>query len=308
LARDLLRAPSLEFEFNINYYYSFLSEKKIKIPRARARGSFSKNSEGKTGLENENEIASVLENLLSQNTSTTKKAAARFWKHQNVPQAPSPTNLDMIKIPAPPQLDPDADEVAWFRAIAKTYTRAYNDRYRQFGNESYTFSRVMRNPRKSRYYKLVVEAARKFIKHEIPPASWIAFSFDVWHEYGGGRDEDDSPPVSWIFSRERVEKRWGWFYAESSRYRGGRILLTNFHKELIHRYDQMRSALSQLPVSASDATINVTVQQFFPDDLYEFLLEKSNAAARKVCEKLNESLRAGDWLWSDDWQIPENLI
>lgn len=239
-----------------------------------------------------------LENMFGSNSKSEEIARDIFLTHPATP--PYPT-LKLIRVPAPPELDQHGSDEDHFRQIASTWTKALEARY---GGRCFVFSKAMRNPKKSKYYKALTKAAQQFVAHEISPAAWIAFSFDVWHEYGK-HPHDDPPPIPWVFDVKRISERRGWFRREAARYRGGRLLFSKAHRELVTRYTHMQSALAGLPIKSTDAEVKQTIEKYFPENLYNDLLNRANAVAEDIQKKLYDCLRSGDWLWSEDWQINE---
>lgn len=205
-----------------------------------------------------------------------------------VPEFPGMDLLEPAVVPSPPKLNPDDPDGSWALALVRAYRGAVQSRYNV---KSGAFRQ--NNVATSKYAKALAEAARKLIEYDIPPASWAAFSLDVWRKYSGEKASAKKPPaLQWVFAAKRIEERHGWYKRESSSYTGGRVLFSKSAKELMTRYQSMR-----LELLHSEDSPGAVVARHFPDGCYERLLRTAREEAQAERRSLSAALARGEWLW-----------
>lgn len=223
-------------------------------------------------------------------TTHAEHAFSQFDPRLDSPEVPEFPGMDLLEpavVPSPPKLNSDDPDGSWCMALVRAYRGAVQSRYKV---RSGAFRQ--NNIATSKYAKGLVEAAKKLLEHDIPPAAWAAFSLDVWRKYGEGKGSEKPPALQWVFAAKRIEERRGWYKAESSSYTGGRVLFGKSAKELFERYQQMRVGLlcTELPVAQ-------VVAQHFPDGLYDRLLRRAREEAQAERTRLKAALAQGEWLW-----------
>jgi hypothetical protein len=234
----------------------------------------------------------------------------RFLLVPGVPRVPTAAFIPNPMVKGPPLLNATTTPVERFRAIARTWTAAFNCRYGPFGKQTFIFTKVLKNPAKifrSRYFKTIQQAAELFIEKEIPPAAWIMYSFDMWHEYYGQHDEDDPPPIFWVLGKKRILEKYGWFCGEAPSYFSGRKLFTSTHYEIIRLFNKMYAHMKTLPLDSTDAEIQAIAELYFPNGLYDRLVAKAIKKTERIQKTLDDLRDKGEWLWNDDWGIPKWL-
>jgi hypothetical protein len=258
------------------------------------------------------DVAGGLTDLFARVGRGSQVAGDKFWKHPGVPRRPSLAELSCPVVPPPQALEPHWSEEQWFRELARLWWNAveaeYGRKYKLRSKPHFGVLRGMKHPARSKYFKLVISAARSFVDHQIAPAAWFGFSFDVWHNYLGN-PKDKPPTIGWVLGEKRLEdsKTRRWFWQETKYFHSRRLLQTRVHKELMLRYSRMQSALSQLPLDSTDPDIVNVVDAHFPDDLYDELKEQSRAQGQKWQGAINQCLLQGEWLWSGNWTIPDRV-
>lgn len=217
--------------------------------------------------------------------------------------------MRVAKVPPPPHLKPEAELDDQVRVVAKTWMRAIDSRYlRLTGQKCGSFMKLLeymrrRNRKKlesSKYYKLLCGAAEWFVEKNVPPAAWIAFMIDVWVDHIDQSDDKTNPPPAMLVLGKKSREKWyGWFRGTQGRYRGGKLLFTDTHRELMRRHDFMRAELYRLPPNCEDRAVKKVVAKYFPDDEYDDLLDAANEEADALQAKLRELRDRGEWLWTD---------
>ena len=207
---------------------------------------------------------------------------------RSVPTYPSSDLIMPAMTPGPPQLDPNAIEVEWADRLAQAYRGAAEA---LTGKRCWVFTRG--DITRSKHYARLVAAARALIEHEIPPAAWASFSFDVWRDYTRS-DKKKPPPVTWVFAEGRIHKNRGWFRSDGAGSgMGGRAIFGETHRALLAQYAQMRW---ELRVTA-DEDVSGVVERFFPGDTYERMVEASLREAEDIQTSLRHRATSGQYLW-----------
>ena len=208
--------------------------------------------------------------------------------HGGVPPFPGPSVLPPAVVPYPPKLDPDESDLGLAKAVLKAYWGACESRFKKR-------SWVLRQPgalAASKQLKSLVAGAKVLLEKGIPPASWAAFSVDVWRKYD---KKSTPPPLAWVFSPNRMEEREGWYREEAGGY-GGRAVFSPAAKELLLRYMAMSRALVLEQVQDEDDVARV-MHKYLPGDAYEFLVAKARIQSKEEQDRLNGAAKRGAWLW-----------
>ena len=207
---------------------------------------------------------------------------------RGVPTYPGSNLIKTATVPHPPQLDPDAKPVEWAERLAQAYRGVAEART---GKRCWVFARG--DITRSKHYNRFVAAARALIEHEIPPAAWASFSFDVWRDHAK-RNVDKPPPVTWVFAENRIHKNRGWFRsAGAGAGMGGRVVLGEKHRALLTRYGQMKWELRLTP----DEEVAEVVERFFPGDTYDRMVEDSLREVEDIQASLRSRAASGQYLW-----------
>lgn len=231
-----------------------------------------------------------------------------------VPPYPGSDVVRLAKVPAPPLLDAERDAEGRAKQLARIYHQAIDARYLRTSKaacgtfwgvlNSISRSKSSRPQReklhRSRYFKMLVAAAEALIEHGIPPAAWISFALDIWQKYDDASRDITQPPMPmYILSPKQIGRWRGWFWSEGGAHLGGKLLFTDTYKELLARYTDLQRDLRALPEAVDQVKIYDTVEQHFPGDDYDVLVETSNAEAKHLQERIREMRRRGEWLWTD---------
>ena len=214
---------------------------------------------------------------------------AHDWKAGGgVPPFPGWSMLPGALTPGPPKLDPDEPDRARALLLVRLY-RACAER--RFKKPSFPLGRV--DVQKSKHYAAILECARALLDHDVAPAAWVAFSFDVWRDHSSAEGAKKAPPLRWVFSASRVSERAGWFASEESSYCGGRAKFGPSHNELIRRHAAMRAESARTSPQEAAA-------KYFPDGLFERLVAEARVESRREQARLREAVARGEWIW-EDW-------
>lgn len=233
-----------------------------------------------------------------------QSAGPADWRRAGTPRYPGVGLIRAAKVRPPPLIEPDWCDLERFEFVAKTWKTAVRSLYAGSSDAEIFIQlfELMRRKkfeklRNSRYFQLLDRAALKFCELGIEPAVWIAFSFEVWRQYGDG-DDRRPPPPRWVFLTERIEERHGWFESVAPRYRGGQVFFSRYHRELYARHSAMRRRLSRLPESAPDSAVQAIVEACFPNNRFALLVDRANEEADRMQAKLDELAARGEWLWT----------
>jgi hypothetical protein len=122
----------------------------------------------------------------------------------------------------------------------------------------------------------LLEVERMLRGRDIPPAAWVAFSFEAWaslHVSGG------PPRPGWVYSASRVAK-WDEFReAATERYLRARLASVPEHRQLCADWHRMWGDLLQARPSSRSGVADI-VERHFPGDAFERRL--TQARGRRV--------------------------
>lgn len=266
----------------------------------------------------ETELMDSMGAMLSRPGARVRRSSSNCIR-PGVPPYPGPDVVRVAKIPAPPLLDPERPAEGRAKQLARIYHQAIDGRYLRSSKAACGVfwpvingvSRAKKSKtalaklHRGRYYKLLVEAADALIEHGIPPAAWIAFVLDIWQKYDDASRDVTVPPLPmYILSASQIHKWRGWFWSEGGGYQGGKLLFTPTHHQLMQKYAEMQRELRSLPDNVDQTEIYTTVDRYFPDDVYDELVDKTNAEAKHLQGRLRAMRRRGEWLWNDSsWEM-----
>ena len=203
-----------------------------------------------------------------------------------VPPYPGPTVCPPALVPPPLELPDDVQglDAAWW--LAKAFRGAVESRYKK---RCWVLPSVVKLE-KSKYLKLLVEAAELLRDYMAPPAAWASFSVDLWrkHEIGKGQ-----PRLNWVYSLKRIEEQHSWGRREG--YISRRAIYPKAAQVLMVRYRCMRVALADVGAQTRQEVQSV-VEQWFPDGLYERLGRAARERAADDQRRINAAAARGDWM------------
>ena len=200
-----------------------------------------------------------------------------------VPKFPDGSVVDPPRVPNPPLLDGTLPDKELAEALTRTYRAVVTART---GKPCWQFARG--DISKSKQFKTLVRAARQLIEHELPPASWLAWSFDKW-EFG---DNTKRAPLNWLLGTKRIEERRGWFRKEMADYGGGRLLPGPQLKELWRAYMAMRADLV-----GSSAPVAEIIDKHFPGRMYRLQVSRARAESAQIQDDMRAKAARGEFLW-----------
>jgi len=139
---------------------------------------------------------------------------------------------------------------------------------------------------------LVVDALSR---RQVPPASWVMFSFDVWQEFGPTGSQRP-PTVMWVFSLGRVVQKHDWFTNWSDKYRGGRTFFATEHLGLVKAWREMWDELLRVkPQTRSE--LGAIVDKHFPGDSFEKRVVSAQGCSRRLERQLLAAIQEGKLVW-----------
>ena len=210
------------------------------------------------------------------------------WLEQNgVPPFPGRSVVQSAVVPHPPKLTAKHvdDNI---RVLGEVYRAAV---YRKYKTKSWVL--VRGEIRNSKHYDSLCEAVALFTEHGISPAAWAEWHMNKWKEWKGGKTP---PPISATYDPAKIQKWRGWF-AKSSKSNGGKAIISESHRHLLHKYRAMRRDIRRVGTGVVLGDILKIVDKHFPDGLYEILVQKSKVEAEAMQFKMEDSIRKGKWIW-----------
>ena len=227
-----------------------------------------------------------------------------------IPPYPGVDVIEPAFLPQPPQLNPKHVEPQHALRIAVGYRCAVEHAYGQcFLFRNATQLTLLAD----KHFPALVEAVPKMLEYKLAPAAWTAFSIEVWRRYVvQGRDrswdstpserrtrKDSPPPVKWVFAGKRLEERTDWFAFVESKFRGGRMVISPAHHELLRRHNAMRADLFELCKSepALLETVQAIVKKHYPDTTVKRLTAKAEEDTLVQQDQWTKDLARGKWLW-----------
>lgn len=147
-------------------------------------------------------------------------------------------------------------------------------------------------------YGVLVKAAQAFIAHDIPPAAWIAWSFDAWKHIARESpklSKSKWPPIAMVFSVARIEEHLSWFSSEERHYSSVRVMYTPSGRELMRKQNELRDRLGYS--DTTDAEVSRIASEIFPGTSHAALVARVVADAANMNADLRRRAMRGDWLW-----------
>jgi hypothetical protein len=225
-----------------------------------------------------------------------------------IPPAPM---LRPAVVPAPPLITADMSKRKSLRLVALGFRSALT--HLRGGAGRMLIEVESRDPDAllhSKYLTTLLGAIPSLIEHKIPPAAWTAFSIMVWDRYivnGEGawnatpsklrRPKSTMPPnPSWVFAEKRLQNRVDWFLWHEAHYRGGRMKISDKHRRLIRRYEQLKRELLSLRDPSAD-DVRFVVSSRLSHQEIERLTKAAQDEYDFAQEELNARALGGEWLW-----------
>jgi hypothetical protein len=233
----------------------------------------------------------------------------------NLPGVPPPPDklklrlgiedLKPVRIPNPPLIDDTLSENHIYKTLCNAYEGAVFSRYKtrpfiNIGKQVDVYDPgseetiKIRDPKLSKLWAPMMEAAHLLKKLEISPFAWAAFSIDVWDDSEAKHGCIGKPPgIRWVWSPNRVRDRNDWFDQRELGYRGGATCFVPSHRELLRKWNMMHNELYRSGMKHSQEI----VERWFPGDKYMQMVEKARKDTQREQARLDERLEMGDWLW-----------
>jgi hypothetical protein len=244
-----------------------------------------------------------------------ERAANPVW---NEPPYPDSQRMGVERTKNPPPLEEGLSKKEMVEILVRVYRGAYESRY---GAPSFVLAKV--DVTKSNHYKLLKNAAQVMLDHDIAPASWIAWSMDVFRaaQKDKGRDPNRTQPsFSFVFSGKRLnEKRW-WFREQMGGYLGGQPQPSPESRDVLRRWNLWNSNWRRLwrgvekrgftkeygePASFSSDDLDTYIHdmkkdlasQHFPGG-WEKWYADAKEANRAYAQRLKRMMTEGKFVWN----------
>lgn len=205
-----------------------------------------------------------------------------------VPRYPGVSVVPPAMVPNPPLLPENVtgkDSVLW---LLKAYRGAIESRYKKR-----CFVLAKGDVTKSKYYRLLLEAANTLRDMEMSPAAWITWSVDFWRQYV---ERPSFPGLAWVFSQKRMADREGWFKHEDGCYSDSRAIYNDYAVELLNRYSKMQGELRRVGTS-NPIAVSEVVQRWFPGNFYAELVQQARDRSAEDQRLMNQQVKRGEYIW-----------
>lgn len=156
----------------------------------------------------------------------------------------------------------------------------------------------------SKHYQILLEASEQLDSLGISPAAWAAWSVNIWMAYA--KQARRPVPVAWVFGKNRIREREGWFRSEQQDYSGGRLVTTDRARAFMRAQAEMRREFSGLSKDCSEAEILSVVSQYFPRG-FDQELQLLKDETKVLEDELLDRLTCGDWIWNPRAKVVDNI-
>lgn len=211
-----------------------------------------------------------------------------------LPPSPAHGLVATVQVPGPALLPADATDAEAVEMLARAYRGAIE---RTFGTPSMLMLRGKLEEHKD--FGRLLLAARLMQAAGIAPAAWVLFSFSVWREHGPKAQRGKhAPPISFVFSKNRLAERVEWFEDQRDRWSGGQMLMAPEHQTLLADYQAMWREL-MLRNPQDRAGVMAIMDCWFPGDAWEQRVALARAQAAELKLRVRERVCAGCVLWDE---------
>ncbi len=204
------------------------------------------------------------------------------------------------RVPSPPPLSVDLNDGEAALRLVRYFRGAVESRT---GEPCFILARC--DVQRSRFFRVLVEAAEVFREQEVPPAAWAAFSCDVWAHYSAKRRK--TPPLNWVFAANRINDRLGWFRREQGSYSGGRLVFPEEHCDLLRRADAVTRligpSLRQEVRSGRKLTVGLVasvgcdlLDEWFPGG-FQAYLDRARSCGERDARRIRVLVDQGEFIW-----------
>ena len=204
--------------------------------------------------------------------------------------------LRQVMVPLPPQLSDELSEDDALELVA----RAYRSAVELFtGKKSHAFRRGnLRNSKHADRLIEFVETMRGLAPEKrISPPHWFLWQMKRWGFTHRGK-QGHAAPVNYVLAAETLRKpsNRGWMRTEMgvTSVRRGVTVVSKEMVDLKRRFGGLRFQILQLGTGASDDAVRAVVEQFFPDDTYQLLMQAAAIAQDRLQERVDHRVAAGD--------------
>lgn len=159
----------------------------------------------------------------------------------------------------------------------------------------------------SKYLQTMLTAIPIMVEYKLAPAAWSLFSIMVWRKYvmtprgwqvvpSRTKTRSIPPNPSFVFSEKRLRERTDWFGFYESHCRGGKLLISDGHRDLVGRYLGLKLALLSLE-GPSETEVREVVNSRLTQATIDRLAKKIQQDYDYKQEELDARVQGGEWLW-----------
>lgn len=197
---------------------------------------------------------------------------------------PYPT-IRTATIPNPPKISETATDEEAAHALAQAYRGAFEARTKQ----PCWAARLPQVVKNKKAWSLLLEVGAMLRDAGVPPAGWVAWSFDVWKSLG---HTSKPPSIAWTFSTKRIGGDLGWYNDEGYDEIGGLLISGPIEKDFARRFMSMQEVAN----CGRGGSAEALVAHYFPEG-YAQALQATHAEAARLREEVTRRLVDGVWLW-----------
>jgi len=218
-----------------------------------------------------------------------------------LPPYPDASTIKPPRIPAPPLLQGDTED-----QLAVTLLRAYKATalvyYGRYRGKHHSRLRTRDLQAEVRALRALRSSSVFYCGKEVRPHIWCKVAFTTWKLYGPRRFRTTTPPIAWVFHKDRYEKL-EWLYVDADEQaRGTRVALTRTHIYLIRRYERLKveliAASRLLGVKLRQGHVENVVDEVLPRRVYRKLVARAREESEQRQMVINDAYEQGDFLWA----------
>lgn len=212
-----------------------------------------------------------------------------------IPAFPGGPDSPIVRLPAPPRLDPTDDDEYMVRALA----RAYRDAARKlWGDGDWLFKGTRGSPRAWRGWKRLVAATKKLIEHDLSPIVWAYWSMQTWLTNKGGKLPKQPPPMTVVFSPDKIDRFRGWCRQETRGTVGGATFRPPSLVALAKVWSQMHQKMIEKDPDPNDTeAVQRIVTEYFPPGYYDEQMALARKEADDKQAMLRRAAQENVWIW-----------
>lgn len=200
---------------------------------------------------------------------------------------PDTNTLPTVTTPGAPLLDATATRLDWANQCLGYYRGAHQV---HLGKRCFMLSRkpLAAEPK---WFDLLRRASQALAEHEIAPADWVDWRFEVWLR-GRAGGKVTPPGLNYVFNPVTIHDKHGWFESAHEPL-GAKVRHSPAYLELRRLvYGYLAASRSAAPAQLQNLRV-----QFFPPGLYDQLVATAREENKQLHSDLKRRAKAGEWIW-----------